>query len=134
MVLAEKLALALGNISEMSSYYHDDVVWTVSESLAGTIGRPEGKPAVIEVNKFANTVYDAATVKVEILDALEQGNLSVVRIIYRANMLPSNEAFEGENTFFVKEQDGKIIEINERLDTLKIALARGIVAFTGKTI
>ena len=127
MCLAKTLALAFGKASEMSALYHDSVVWTLSETIASHLGTPVGRKAVEQFNQVVDQGYDKNTVSVEILDALEQGNLSATRFVYRANMLPSHEPFEGEYALFVKEQDGKIIEVHERLDSLKVGLARGMV-------
>jgi ketosteroid isomerase-like protein len=127
MCMAKTLALAFGNADEMAALYDESVVWTLSEGISGDVGRAEGKDAVTAFNRYIDTVYDAATVDVEILDALEQGNTSATRFVYRANLVSSNAPYHGEYVLFVKERAGKIVEVHERTDTLKIAYTLGLV-------
>lgn len=127
MCMAKKLALAFGNADEMAALYDESVIWTLSEGISGQVGRAEGKDAVSAFNRYVDTVYDAATVSVEILNALEQGDTSAARFVYRANLVSSNAPYQGEYVLFVKEQAGKIVEVHERTDTLKIAHTLGLV-------
>lgn len=78
-------------------------------------------------NRYVDTVYDATTVSVEILDALEQGNTSATRFVCRAHLVSSDAPYHGEYVLFVKERAAKIVDVHERTDTLKIAHTFGLV-------
>ena len=122
--LAATLARAFGNVAIMSTLYDDDVVWALPASLGPLSGPHRGRAAVVAFNELVDTAYDPASVAVTILDDLTQGDLSVARFIYQARMLPSGEPFKGEYALYVRSLNGRIIEVQERLDTLAVYRAR----------
>lgn len=118
--LAATLARAFGRVAAMSDLYDEAITWSLPASLGPLAGPYRGRAAVVAFNSLVDTAYDSATVEVEILDDLAAGDTSVARFIYRARMLPSGEPYEGEYVLFVRSRHGRIVEVQERLDTLAV--------------
>jgi ketosteroid isomerase-like protein len=125
--LAARLALSFGNIPSMSALYSDDLVWTLPPSLGVLSGPFVGREAVLAFNEGINRAYEPTSMRVEILDDIDMGNLSAARFKFSATMLPSGEPWQGEYSMFVRARDGKIIEVHERLDTLAVARVRNLI-------
>jgi hypothetical protein len=86
-----------------------------------------GRKAVVALNGFVNSVYDAETVNVQMLDDIQAGDFSAASFIYSATMLPRGESWRNEYVLFIRSKAQLIVEVHERLDTLAVALARGWV-------
>lgn len=125
--LAARLALSFGNIPSMSALYADDLVWTLPPSLGELSGPFIGREAVLAFNERINQAYEASSMRIEILDDVDMGDLSAARFKFSATMLPSGGFWEDEYLLFVRAQNGKIVEIHERLDTLAVARVRDLV-------
>lgn len=111
----------------MSALYSDDLVWTLPPSLGVLSGPFVGREAVLAFNEGINRAYEPTSMRVEILDDIDMGNLSAARFKFSATMLPSGEPWQGEYSMFVRARDGKIIEVHERLDTLAVARVRNLI-------
>ena len=84
-----------------------------------------GRKAVVALNGFVNSVYDAETVNVQMLDDIQAGDFSAASFIYSATMLPRGESWKNEYVLFIRSKAQLVVEVHERLDTLAVALARG---------
>jgi ketosteroid isomerase-like protein len=126
--LAGDLARALGNVAAMQQLYADDVRWTLPVSLGRIGGTHVGKDAVIAFNKTSLGPYrKPSDIKVEIHDEIiGQGGVSMARFTCRSTVAATDETYENEYMLLVRGRDGKITEIFEYLDTLKVMQYEGL--------
>lgn len=119
--LAGELALALGDADAMQALYADDISWTLPSTLGRIGGTHEGKEAVFAFNKISLAAYDkAAGTNVDIHEEFDaDGGRSVARIRVRMTVRATGEGYDNEYVLIVRGRDGKIVEVNEYLDTLK---------------
>ena len=129
--LAGDLARALGDVEAMQELYADDISWTLPTSLGRIGGTHEGKDAVIAFNKISLAAYDrSAGTHVEIHDELNgEGDSSLARFTVRSTVGATGEGYENEYVLLVRAHDGKIIEVVEYLDTLKVMQYEGLRKF-----
>ena len=127
---AVELATALGDVNAMDSLMHDDVSMQLPASALEYAGPHRGRAAVLAFNSenFGQRYYP--DVDVDILTALEAGNLSAVRFRFRARLRRTGETYDGEYAFFVRSSGGLIIEIFEFIDTLALAEFMGTAVRT----
>jgi ketosteroid isomerase-like protein len=119
---AGDLVRAFGDVDTMQTMYTEDISWTLPASLGPLAGPHIGKDAVTAFSRTAwGTLYEPEGVEVEVLDELEEGDLSAARFLYRATVAASGEAYENSYTIFVRTRDGKVAEVHELVDTLKVA-------------
>jgi ketosteroid isomerase-like protein len=127
MTLAGSLVRAFGDVEKMAELYADDVVWELPSSLGEAAGPHRGKDAVVAFNhQVWGEFYSPIGVEVEVHDELEQRDLSAVRFTYRATEASTRERYENEYSVHVRVRDGKIVEIREFLDTLKLVRYPGL--------
>ncbi|QYB00441.1 nuclear transport factor 2 family protein (plasmid) [Rhodococcus sp. USK10] len=128
--LAGDLARALGNVEAMQQLYADDISWTLPVTLGRIGGTHEGKDAVIKFNKISLAAYSkSAGFKVDIHHEFGDGEYSVARYTCRATVSATDETYENEYVLFVRGRDGKITEVVEHLDTLKVMHYEGLRTF-----
>ncbi|NRF71348.1 nuclear transport factor 2 family protein [Aquincola sp. S2] len=125
--LAGDLARALGDAAAMQQLYADDIRWTLPISLGRIGGTHEGKAAVIAFNKASLGPYSkSAGMKVDIHDETDAGDVSMARFTCRATVTATGETYENEYMLVVRGRDGKIAEVFEYLDTLKVMQYQGL--------
>jgi ketosteroid isomerase-like protein len=129
--LAGDLARALGDADAMQQLYADDISWTLPTSLGRIGGTHQGKDAVIAFNKISLAAYDkSAGFHVDIHDELKgEGDSSSARFSVRSTVGATGEVYENEYVLLVRGHDGKITEIVEYLDTLKVMQYEGLRKF-----
>ena len=128
--LAGDLARALGNVEAMQDLYADDISWTLPVTLGRIGGTHEGKDAVLEFNKIALGPYSkSAGFKVDIHHEFGDGAFSVARYTCRSTVSATDEEYVNEYVLFVRGRDGKITEVVEHLDTLKVMHYEGLRNF-----
>ncbi|MFC7505746.1 nuclear transport factor 2 family protein [Nocardioides sp. CPCC 206347] len=129
--LAGDLARALGDVDAMQELYADDISWTLPSTLGRIGGTHEGKEAVIAFNKIALAAYDKkAGTDVAIHEEFEgDGGRSIARIRVRSTVRATGEGYDNEYVLIVRGVDGKIVEVNEYLDTLKTMHYDGLRRF-----
>jgi ketosteroid isomerase-like protein len=120
--LAGDLARALGDADAMQELYADDISWTLPVTLGRIGGTHQGKDAVFAFNKISLAAYDrAAGTNVDIHEEFDaEGGRSVARIRVRMTVKATGEGYDNEYVLIVRGRDGKIVEVNEYLDTLKV--------------
>lgn len=119
--LAGDLARALGDADAMQELYADDISWTLPVTLGRIGGTHQGKDAVIAFNKISLAAYDkAAGTNVDIHEEFDaEGGRSIARVRVRSTVKATGEGYDNEYVLIVRGSDGKIVEVNEYLDTLK---------------
>jgi ketosteroid isomerase-like protein len=128
--LAGDLARALGDVAAMQQLYADDICWTLPVSLGRIGGTHEGKDAVIAFNKASLGPYcKSPGIEVEIHDEIGEGDLSMARFTCRATVATTDETYENEYMLLVRRRDGKVAEVFEYLDTLKVMHFEGLRSF-----
>lgn len=128
--LAGDLARALGDVTAMQKLYADDISWTLPVTLGRIGGTHEGKDAVIAFNKISLGPYaQSAGLDIDIHEEVGLGEVSVARFTTRAKVSATGETYENEYLLLVRGQDGKITEIVEYLDTLKVMHYEGLRKF-----
>ena len=129
--LAGDLARALGDVDSMQELYADDINWTLPVTLGRIGGTHEGKEAVVALNKISLAAYSkSAGFHVEIHDELNgEGDSSLARYTCRSTVGVTGEDYENEYVLLVRARDGKIIEVVEYLDTLKVMHYEGLRKF-----
>ncbi|MDR7159122.1 nuclear transport factor 2 family protein [Arthrobacter sp. BE255] len=129
--LAGDLAHALGNVAAMQELYADDITWTLPVTLGRIGGTHEGKEAVVALNKMSFGAYDrAAGTDVDIHEEFEaEGGRSVARIRARLTVRATGEGYENDYVLLVRGREGKIVEVVEYLDTLKVMEYEGLRKF-----
>ncbi|PVG80617.1 nuclear transport factor 2 family protein [Nocardioides gansuensis] len=129
--LAGDLARVLGDVEAMQQLYAEDISWTLPTSLGRIGGTHEGKDAVIAFNKISLAAYDkSAGTHVEIHDELNgEGDSSLARFTVRSTVRATGEGYENEYVLLVRARDGKITEVVEYLDTLKVMHYEGLRKF-----
>jgi len=131
--LAGDLARALGDVGAMEQLYADDISWTLPVTLGRIGGTHEGKDAVIAFNKISLGPYaKSAGMDVDIHEEVGLGEVSLARFTCRAKVAATDETYENEYMLLVRGQDGKITEIFEYLDTLKVMHFEGLRTFLPK--
>jgi ketosteroid isomerase-like protein len=128
--LAGDLARALGDVAAMQQLYADDISWTLPVTLGRIGGTHEGKDAVIAFNKVSLGPYskDAGT-ETDIHDESGAGDFSAARFAVRSTVTATGEIYENEYVILVRGRDGKIVEVFEYLDTLKVMHYEGLRKF-----
>lgn len=129
--LAGDLARALGDADAMQALYADDISWTLPSTLGRIGGTHEGKEAVFAFNKISLAAYDRdAGMQAEIHEEFDaEGGRSVARLRVRATVRATGEGYDNEYVLIVRGSDGKIVEVNEYLDTLKTMHYDGLRRF-----
>ncbi|MDT2006590.1 nuclear transport factor 2 family protein [Rhodococcus opacus] len=128
--LAGELARALGDVDAMQQLYADDISWTLPVTLGRIGGTNEGKDAVIKLNKISFGPYSkSAGFKVDIHHEFGDDEYSVARFTCSATVSATDEAYVNEYSLFVRGRDGKITEVVEHLDTLKVMHYEGLRTF-----
>ncbi|MFJ2667504.1 nuclear transport factor 2 family protein [Nocardia fluminea] len=128
--LAGDLARALGDVAAMQQLYADDISWTLPATLGRIGGTTEGKDAVIKLNKISLAPYSKdAGFKVDIHHEFGDGEGSVARYTCRATVSATDEGYVNEYVLIVRGRDGKITEVVEYLDTLKVMHYEGLRTF-----
>lgn len=128
--LAGDLARALGDVEAMQELYADDISWTLPVTLGRIGGTHEGKDAVIAFNKISLGPYaKSAGMDVDIHEEVGLGEVSMARFTCRAKVSATGEAYENEYMLLVRGRDGKIVEVFEYLDTLKVMHYEGLRRF-----
>ena len=138
--LAGDLARALGDVAAMQQLYAEDISWTLPVTLGRIGGTHEGKEAVVAFNKISLAAYDkAAGTHVEIHEEFDaEGGRSIARIRVRSTVGATGEGYDNEYVLLVRGSEGKIVEVNEYLDTLRVmhydGLRRFLPAIPGVTV
>jgi ketosteroid isomerase-like protein len=129
--LAGDLARALGDVDAMQQLYADDISWTLPVTLGRIGGTHQGKDAVVAFNKISLAAYDkAAGTHVDIHEEFEaDGGRSVARIRVRSTARATGEGYDNEYVLLVRGSGGKIVEVVEYLDTLKVMHYEGLRKF-----
>jgi ketosteroid isomerase-like protein len=128
--LAGDLARALGDVAAMQKLYADDISWTLPVTLGRIGGTHDGKDAVVAFNKVSLGPYSkSAGMGVDIHDESGAGDFSVARFTNRATVSATDETYENEYVLLVRGRDGKIVEVFEYLDTLKVMHYEGLRKF-----
>jgi len=129
--LAGDLARALGDVGAMQELYADDIAWTLPSTLGRIGGTHQGKDAVIAFNKISLAAYDkAAGTYAEIHEEFDaEGGRSIARMRVRSTVKATGEGYDNEYVLIVRGVEGKIIEVNEYLDTLKTMHYDGLRRF-----
>ncbi|WP_406021710.1 nuclear transport factor 2 family protein [Nocardioides sp. NBC_00850] len=129
--LAGDLAHALGDVAAMQELYADDISWTLPVTLGRIGGTHEGKEAVVALNKMSFAAYDRTVgADVDIHEEFDaEGGRSVARIRVRLKVRATGEGYENEYVFVVRGRDGKIVEVVEYLDSLKVMHYEGLRKF-----
>ena len=129
--LAGDLARALGDVGAMQELYADDISGTLPVTLGRIGGTHEGKEAVVAFNKISLAAYSkSAGTDVEIHDELNgERDSSLARFTVRSTVGATGEAYENEYVLLVRGRDGKIAEVIEYLDTLKVMHYEGLRKF-----
>lgn len=129
--LAGDLARALGDVAAMQELYADDVSWTLPPTLGRIGGTHEGKEAVVALNKMSFAAYDRAVgANVDIHEEFEaEDGRSVALIRARLTVRSTGEGYDNEYVLVVRGRDGKIVEVVEYLDTLKVMQYEGLRTF-----
>ncbi|PVG82091.1 nuclear transport factor 2 family protein [Nocardioides gansuensis] len=138
--LAGDLARALGDVAAMQELYADDISWTLPTSLGRIGGTHEGKEAVVAFNKISLAAYDkSAGTHVDIHEEFDaEGGRSIARIRVRSTVGATGEGYDNEYVLIVRGSEGKIVAVNEYLDTLNVmqydGLRRFLPAIPGVTV
>ncbi|MEU0316771.1 nuclear transport factor 2 family protein [Nocardioides sp. NPDC006273] len=128
--LAGDLARALGDVDAMQALYADDIAWTLPSTLGRIGGTHQGKDAVIAFNKISLAAYEKAGTHAEIHEEFDaDGGRSIARMRVRSTVKSTGEGYDNEYVLIVRGVDGKIIEVNEYLDTLKTMHYDGLRRF-----
>jgi ketosteroid isomerase-like protein len=129
--LAGDLARALGDVDAMGELYADDISWSLPVTLGRIGGTHEGKEAVVAFNKISLAAYDkGAGADVHVHEEFEsEGGRSLARVRVRMTVRATGEGYENEYLLLVRGRDGKIIEVVEYLDTLKVMQYEGLRTF-----
>jgi ketosteroid isomerase-like protein len=115
---AGRLVSAFGRPAEMAALYAPDITWSLPRGLGQ---QPMvGIDAVCAFNQMVWTQSYRPDCEVEILDEVGDERASAVRIMYRAHMLMSDQAYENEYQLFVRSDDDGIHEVSERMDTVAL--------------
>lgn len=131
MTLAGSLVRAFGDIDRMTELYDDDIVWYLPASVGAAAGPHRGKEAVLAFNNqtWGGGFYLPTGVEVKVHDEFEHGDLSVARLTYSATVASTGERYENEYVVLVRARNGKIGEVHEHLDTLKVIQYEGLRPF-----
>ena len=131
VTLAGSLVRAFGDIERMSELYDDAIVWYLPASVGVAAGPHRGKEAVLAFNNqtWGGGFYLPTGVEVKVHDELEQGDLSVARLTYSATVASTGERYDNEYVVLVRASNGKICEVHEHLDTLKVMQYEGLRPF-----
>jgi ketosteroid isomerase-like protein len=128
--LAAQLVSAFGDIGRMSAFYDDEITWSLPPSVNGTVPGVKspfrGRKDVLKLHAVINSAYDAASMRVEILDDLDNGEVSAVRFNFSARELASGETWTGSYTLFARSRGGLIFEVHEGMDTLAAMRFHGL--------
>ena len=129
--LAGDLARALGDVAAMQQLYADDISWTLPVTLGRIGGTHQGKEAVVAFNKISLAAYDkSAGTDVKIHEEFDaEGGRSVARIRVCSTVGATGEGYENEYVLLVRGSGGKIVEVVEYLDTLKVMHYEGLRKF-----
>ena len=128
--LAGDLAHALGDADAMQKLYADDVSWTLPVTLGRIGGTHVGKEAVMALNKMSFGAYSKPSgTPVEVHHEFSAGDFSAARFTTRMTVKATGEAYENEYALLVRGRDGKISEIHEYLDSLKVMHYEGLRRF-----
>ncbi|MFE7721374.1 nuclear transport factor 2 family protein [Nocardia rhizosphaerihabitans] len=128
--LAGDLARALGDVPAMQQLYADDIRWTLPVTLGRIGGTHDGKDAVVKFNKISLGPYsNSAGMEVDIHHEFGDGEFSVARFTCRSTVSATDEEYVNEYVLVVRGRDGKIAEVVEYLDTLKVMHYEGLRTF-----
>ncbi len=127
--LAGKLVRAFGDVDAMARLYDDDIRWTLPAALGPAAGPFEGREAVIAFNAAVwSQFYLPTGVEVDLHDELAQDDLSAARFTYRATVASTGESYENEYMLIARARDGKVVEVFEYMDSLKLMQYAGLRA------
>jgi ketosteroid isomerase-like protein len=124
---AGDLVRAFADVDRMDAMYADEIVWTLPASLGPAAGPHHGREAVVAFNRAVwGQYYSPEGVEVEVVEELRDGDRSAARFVYRATVLASGERYENHYTLFARSSGGRIVEVHEGLDTLKLTHFQGL--------
>ena len=123
--LAGRLMRVYGDLEAMGALYDEGIVLRLPRSLGASAGPHCGKAAVLAFNERTWTFVYHQQFRVEILDDIEQGDVSACRFLFEAVFRKNNAPYLGEYTMFARSRNGLITELDEGLDPLLIQQVRG---------